>query len=69
MTSFIWHKSAGVMASPPRRMTVESFGDSERERKDTPIKNLPMTLILWLDGKEIGMSDIIQLFNGGEESV
>lgn len=49
MTSFIWHKSAGVMASPPRRMTVESFG--ERERKDTPIKNLPMTLILWFDGR------------------
>lgn len=29
----------------------DSFGDSERERKDTPIKNLPMTLILWLDGR------------------
>lgn len=42
MTSFIWHESA-VMESPPWRMTVEndsreSFGDSERERKVTPIK-------------------------------
>lgn len=53
MTSFIWHESA-VMESPPQRMTVHallSFGDSERKRKDTPIKNLPVTLILWLDGR------------------
>lgn len=50
MTSFIWHESA-VMESPPWRMTVERVLETVSEKERIPIKNLTMTLILWLDGR------------------
>lgn len=50
MTSFIWHESA-VMESPLRRMTVKRVLETVSEKERIPIKNLPMTLILWLDGR------------------
>lgn len=62
MTSFICH------GEPPlENGSRESFGDSERERKDT---NKKPPHDIWFYGlmvEEIGMSDIIELFNGGEE--